>query len=154
LAPTPAEQEFPMADLAAFQVDAHGLARSVFVSIGNCKHDPLMLHMELLVIGKLAVLLTVGNNLGLGNGRYAVNSQKFGEPRIVGGLCDCNVKGEVGAADRLPGFDAGKYGGMAVEDLLFLRRRTAKSGESCRFDFERGADFEDFKDGRDPVSVN
>mgnify|MGYP003667509722 CR=1 FL=1 len=142
-------QQIAVPRLAADKVFLHGRLCRLTVAARNGKDDVLMFLDQLFMIAALNLTDGAGDQLRSRHGTFAVGLEDAGELRIIGGLGDGKVQGEIGLAEGLASLDAAHERGVTIEDMLLLRRRAPLRRQPRRRDFQRRAHLQNFKNLRE-----
>ncbi len=145
-------QNGPIAGLAALQMPAHGIARTVLVTVEYGLYDLRVFPMQM---GDIITGTGVCARLKCctGNDATADHCQKLAEAGIVGGICNGKMQGKICLARGLPGFEAGQNLPVTIDDGFFLLGRTTQGGKARCLDFHAGAQFQKFYDGRNALII-
>lgn len=145
-------QNGTIAGLAALQMPAHGVTRTVLITVEYGLYDLGVFPMQM---GDVITGTGVCARLKCctGNDATADHCQELAEARIVGGICNGKMQGKICLARGLAGFEAGQDLLVTIDDSFFLLRRTTQGGKSRSLNFYAGSQFQEFYYGRNALII-
>eukprot|EP00913_Durusdinium_trenchii_P008209 g7706.t1 len=132
----------------------HGFPCAFFVAIRYRPDNRLMLIHQQADIACLIGFRLIAPEGGTRDEAAPDHRQEFPETRIVGGIRDSQMQGEVSLAGGLLCLKTGAHSIMTLQDHLFLRGRTAQGRKAGRFYLHSGSQFQQFDHRRDACEID